>query len=133
MTVKETVNNTPEIVKIIVGAVVTIAVSAVVFFIKDYTALKEIQKMRIKEAVIEEKTRELKELTASLDSMLMLERTERFAYKVRMERTLDSLIDNNKLNSSLTEEILKETITNPNNISKEEKQGIREELEKYRL
>lgn len=133
MTVKETVNNTPEIVKIIVGAVVTIAVSAVVFFIKDYTALKEMQKMRIKEAVIEEKTRELKELTASLDSILMVERTERFAYKVRMERTLDSLIDNNKLNSSLTEEILKETITNPNNISKEEKEEIRKELEKYRL
>lgn len=124
---------TPEVVKILVGGLITITVSVIVYFITDYKRLADLEEAHIKQALVEKKTEELKELTVKLDSILTLERAERKIYKESVKITIDSLLKNKSIDSRLTEEILENTLSNPNPIPKKDRDEIYKELEVFKI
>jgi hypothetical protein len=128
MTLREMANSTPEIVKIIVGGIVTLALSLIVHL----NSSKEIEDSHIEEAIAKEKVRELGDIAVRLDSLLRLERAERIIFNDGVKRTVDSLIKTKTIQSKLTDEILKNTITNPSDISKKEREEIYKELQVYK-
>ena len=128
MTLREMANSTPEIVKIIVGGAVTLAVT----FIVHLNSSKEIEDSHIEEAIAKEKVKELADIAVRLDSLLRLERAERIIFNDGVKRTVDSLIKTKTIQSELTDEILKNTITHPSDISKEEREEIYKELQVYK-
>ncbi len=128
MTLREMANSTPEIVKIIVGGIVTLAVTLIVHFNNS----KEIEDSHIEEAIAKEKVKELGDIAVRLDSLLRLERAERIIFNDGVKRTVDSLIKTKTIQSKLTDEILKNTITNPADISKKEREEIYKELQVYK-
>ena len=127
MTLREMANSTPEIVKIIVGGIVTLALSLIVHL----NSSKEIEDSHIEEAIAKEKVKELGDIAVRLDSLLRLERAERIIFNDGVKRTVDSLIKTKTIQSKLTDEILKNTITNPSDISKKEREEIYKELQVY--
>ena len=128
MTLREMANSTPEIVKIIVGGIVTLALSLIVHL----NSSKEIEDSHIEEAIAKEKVRELGDIAVRLDSLLRLERAERIIFNNSVKNTVDSLIKVKAIQSNLTDEILKNTITKPVDISKESREEIYKELQVYK-
>ena len=128
MTLREMANSTPEIVKIIVGGIVTLALSLIVHL----NSSKEIEDSHIEEAIAKEKVRELGDIAVRLDSLLRLERAERVIFNNSVKNTVDSLIKVKAIQSNLTDEILKNTITKPVDISKESREEIYKELQVYK-
>ena len=128
MTLREMASSTPEIVKIIVGGIVTLALSLIVHL----NSSKEIEDSHIEEAIAKEKVKELGDIAVRLDSLLRLERAERIIFNDGVKRTVDSLIKTKTIQSKLTDEILKNTITNPADISKKEREEIYKELQIYK-
>ena len=133
MTVKETVNGTPEIVKVIVGGMVTLFVSVSVYFITDYNRLREAEESRIAKEIADEKIKELKEITKDIESKLIDEIAYRKIYKERVLQSVDSLMKATAKGKDITQEILEHTIKNPNDIPKEEREEIYHELEIHRI